>query len=184
MKTTMIRAVAALSLAAAALMAPTAANAYTDPAPVSVSPSTATPGGTVIFTTTQAPFQGSEQIAISINGANANSVTLGSVAAQTNNSLSTAADNGKLNVKIKLPSNASGTYYLTFTGQTSKTVLHASLVVSPANSASNPAKGGLAVTGFDAGRTTGLWVAGGALVAAGGAVAIGTIVRRRRRVNV
>ena len=46
MKTTIIRAVVALSLAAAALMAPTAANAYTDPAVITVSPSVLTVGDT------------------------------------------------------------------------------------------------------------------------------------------
>lgn len=180
MKTTIIRAVAALSLAAAALMAPTAANAYTDPAAVSVSPSTVVPGGSATFTTSTAPFQTDEQVAISITGANASAVTLGSVAVQTNNSLSTTAAFGKLNVAIKLPSNATGTYYLTFTGLSSKVVLHSSVVVT-APTSGNTSKGGLAVTGFDANSTAGFWVAGAALVAAGGAVAVGAAVRRRRQ---
>ncbi|OZD31244.1 hypothetical protein CH252_39915 [Rhodococcus sp. 06-1477-1B] len=180
MKTTIIRAIATLSLAAAALMAPTAANAYTDPAAVIATPPVVAPGGASTFTTTTAPYQGNEVILISVTGANANGVTLGSVAVQTNTSLRSTAVNGALLVPVKLPANATGTYYFTFTGATSGLVLHSSITVTTVGSSSNPAQGGLAITGFDAGSTTGLWIAGGGLVVAGGAVAIGAVVRRRR----
>ncbi len=178
MKTTIIRAVAALSLAAAALMAPTAANAYTDPAPVSVSPSVTTAGGVATFTTNTAVFTGNEDIVISVTGAAANSITLASVAIETNNSLRSKAVNGTLQTKVRFPATAKGTYNFTFTGAQSGVVLHSSVTVSGSPSA--PSKGGLAVTGFDASSTTGLWLAGGALLAGGAAVGIGSVVRRRR----
>lgn len=183
MKTTMIRAVAALSLAAAALMAPAAAHAYTDPVVVSVSPSSVAPGGVATFTTPQTSFDADETIAISITGVNASGATLASVAVQTNDSLRTKAVDGRLNVPITLPSNASGTYYLTFTGLTSERVLHSSITVAAVGSPAHPSKGGLAVTGIDAGATAGIWIAGAGLVAAGGAVAVGAAVRRRRAAN-
>lgn len=178
MKTTIIRAVAALSLAAAVLMAPTAANAYTDPAAVTISPSVATAGGVSTFTTAQSVFRGNEDVVISVTGAAANSITLASVATETNNSLRSKAVNGALNTPVRFPSTAKGTYSFTFTGAQSGVVLHASVTI--AGSPSTPAKGGLAVTGFDASSTIGLWLAGGALLAGGAAVGIGSVVRRRR----
>ncbi|WP_144782823.1 hypothetical protein [Microbacterium sp. BH-3-3-3] len=177
MKTTIIRAVAALSLAAAALLVPATANAYTDPAVVTATPAVVAPGGQTTFTTSSAPYQGDEEVLISVTGVNANGVTLASVV-QTNNSLRTKAVNGKLMVPVKLPANATGTYNLTFTGTKSGIVLRSTITV--AGSSSTPAKGGLAITGFDAGSTAGLWIAGGGLVVAGGAVAVGVLVRRRR----
>lgn len=180
MKTTIIRAVAALSLAAAALMAPTAANAYTDPAVITVSPSVLTVGDTATFTTSGAPFEGDEQILISITGAAANSVTLASVATETNNSLRTQAVAGALRTRITFPAPTKGVYSLTFTGAKSGVVLHSSVTVNPVGAPTAPAKGGLAVTGFDAGSTTGLWLTGAALLVGGAAVGIGTVARRRR----
>lgn len=180
MKTTIIRAVTALALAAAALMAPTAANAYTDPAAVSVTPSNATPGGVATFTTDRAAYQGDEEIVISVTGGAAKSITLASVATETNDSLRSKAVNGYLKTPVRFPSNAKGVYYFTFTGAKSGVVLHASVTINQPGSSTSPAKGGLAVTGFDAGSTAGLWVAGGALLVAGGAVAVGAVVRRRR----
>jgi hypothetical protein len=50
-------------------MAPTAANAYTDPAVISVSPSVAAPGGVATFTTDRAAYQGDEEIIVSVTGA-------------------------------------------------------------------------------------------------------------------
>lgn len=183
MKTTIIRAVAALSLAAAALMAPTAANAYTDPAVIAVTPSVAAPGGVATFTTDRAPFQGDEDIVISVTGGAANSITLASVATETNNSLRSKAVDGYLKTTVRFPSNAKGVYNFTFTGATSGVVLHSSVTVNQPGSITSPAKGGLAVTGFDAGSTTGLWVVGGSLVIGGGAVALGAVARRRRNAS-
>lgn len=181
MKNTILRAVAALSLAAAALMAPTAAHAYTDPAVVIATPSTITAGGTSTFTTDLAPFATSESIQISITGESAGGAKLAFVkaAVETNASLTTQAVQGKLNVPITFPTNGLGTYDLTFTGATSGVVLHSQITVVAPSSASG-SKAGLAVTGIDTDNTLGLWLAGGALVVAGAAVGIGAAVRRRR----
>lgn len=184
MKTTIIRAVAALSIAAAALMAPTAANAYTDPVVVSVTPSVVVAGDTATFTTSAATLDGDEDVLISVTGIAANGITLASVATETNTSLRSRAVDGYLKAQVHFPANAKGLYSFTFTGARSGIVLHASVPVSDpragAGAPTAPAKSGLAVTGFDAGATAGLWLTGGALVAAGAAVGIGTIVRRRR----
>lgn len=183
MKSSILRAAAALSLAAAAFLAPTAANAYTDPFVVVATPSTFAAGNVSVFTTDEAPFQGDEEIAISVTGENANGVTLGVVKAvrETSTSLRTRGVAGKLNVPLRFPSTASGRYDLTFTGLTSGVVAHASVFVTAPTS---PSTGGLAVTGSDPGSTVGLWVAGGALVATGTVLGVGAAARRRRHSGV
>ncbi|MFV9424482.1 hypothetical protein [Microbacterium sp. S1037] len=185
MKNTILRAAAAVSLAAAVLLAPTAANAYVDPSAITATPSTIAPGESSTFTTPGTPFTGNEDVLISITGESASGATLGMVktAIETNSNLHTSANAGKLNVRITFPSNANGTYNLTFTGATSGTVLHAQVLVVKASPTPTtpPASAGLAKTGIDGGATTGLWIAGGALVATGAAVGIGAVVRRRRQ---
>lgn len=180
MKTTIIRAVAALSLAAAALLTPTAANAYTDPSAVSVTPSTVAPNGTATFTTDRPIFDGDEDVAISVTGVAAKGITLASIASETNDSLRTKAVGGNLRTPVHFPANAKGVYTLTFTGARSGIVLHSSVTITPVGAPSAPAQGGLAVTGFDAGSTTGLWLTGAAFLVGGSAVGIGAVVRRRR----
>ncbi len=181
MKNTILRAAAALSLAAAALMAPTAANAYVDPAVVIATPDTITAGSVSTFTTDLAPFEASEEIVISITGENASGAALAMVktAIETNATLRTHAVQGKLNVPITFPSNGVGTYDLTFTGVTSNVVLHSRITVLAPGS-TTPSKAGLAVTGIDSDDTVGLWIGGAALVVAGAAVVIGAAARRRR----
>ena len=185
MKNTILRAAAAISLAAAVVMAPTVANAYVDPSTAIATPSTIAPGQTSTFTTNGAPFTGDEEVLISLTGENASGATLGMVkaAVQTNTSLRSHAKAGALAVPITFPSNASGVYNLTFTGATSGTVVRAQMTVSSASAAPStpPSTGGLAKTGIDGGSMTGLWVAGGALVVAGAAVGAGAVLRRRRR---
>ncbi len=184
MKNTILRAAAAISLAAAAVMAPTVANAYVDPSAAIATPSTITPGQASTFTTNGAPFTGDEEVLISITGENASGATLGMVkaAVETNTTLRTHAKAGALAVPITFPSNASGTYTLTFTGATSGTVIRAQVTVSSASATPStpPSTGGLAKTGIDSGSMTGLWIAGGALVVAGTAVGTGAVLRRRR----
>lgn len=181
MKNTILRAATALSLAAVALMAPTAANAYTDPAVVIATPSTITAGSTSTFTTDLAPYDASEEILISIRGENATGAKLAMVktAVETNATLRTRAVQGKLSVPIAFPANGLGTYDLTFTGATSNVVLHSRVTVVAAGT-KTPAQAGLAVTGVDGDNSVGLWLAGGALIVAGASVGIGAAVRRRR----
>lgn len=181
MKNSILRAAAALSLVAVALMAPTAAHAYPDPAVVIATPATIAPNNTSTFTTDRAPFNASEDIRITITGENANGARLAFIktAIETNTMLTTRAVQGKLNVPILFPQNASGMYDLTFTGVTSGVVLRTSITVTPAGT-KPPSKAGLAVTGFNSDSAAGLWIAGGALVVAGAAVGVGAAVRRRR----
>ena len=181
MKNSILRAAAALTLAAVALTTPTTANAYVDPAVIIATPSTIASGGTSTFTTDLAPYSGSEEILITITGENANGAKLAMIrtAIETNSSLRTRAVNGKLNVPIAFPANATGAYDLTFTGVTSKVVLKSRITIVPPGT-TPPSKAGLAVTGIDSGSTVGLWLAGGALMLAGAAVGIGAAVRRRR----
>lgn len=186
MKNTLLRAAAAVSLAAAVLLAPTAANAYVDPSSIVATPSTIAPGESSTFTTPGNPYTANEDVLISITGEAATGATLGMVktAVETNSSLRTTADAaGKLNVRIAFPSNGIGTYNLTFTGATSGKVLHSQVLVVKASPAPTtpPASAGLAKTGIDGGATAGLWIAGGALVATGAAVGIGAVLRRRRQ---
>jgi len=181
MKNTFLRAVAAMSLAAAAMMAPTAAQAYTDSPTAVVTPSVVAPGGVATFSSATGTFADDEPIAISATGAGADGLTRASVATQTNTSLSTTATSaGALATKLKVPTNARGTYTFTFTGTRSGTVLRSTLTIAGTAGTSTPAKGGLAVTGFDADNTLGLWLAGAGLVVAGGAVGVGAALRRRR----
>ena len=108
MKNTILRAAAAVSLAAAVLLAPTAANAYVDPSAITATPSTIAPGESSTFTTPGTPFTGNEDVLISITGESASGATLGMVktAVETNSNLHTSANAGKLNVRITFPSNA------------------------------------------------------------------------------
>ncbi|MDF2664164.1 MAG: in-like serine protease [Microbacterium sp.] len=188
MKTTILRAAAALSLAAVALLAPTAANAYVDPSAAIATPSTIAPGQTSTFTTNGAPFTDDEDVLISITGENASGATLGMVktAIETNTVLRTRAKAGALAVPIVFPSNAIGTYDLTFTGTVSGKVLHARVVVSKesASPSTPPSTSTLAKTGIDGGTTAGLWIAGGALIVTGAAVGVGAVLRRRRPATV
>ena len=182
MKNSILRAAAALSLVAVALMAPTAAHAYPDPAVVIATPATIAPNNTSTFTTDRAPFNASEDIRITITGENANGARLAFIktAIETNTMLTTRAVQGKLNVPTLSPQNASGKYDLTFTGVTSGVVLRTRITVTPSGTTTTPSKAGLAVTGFNSDSAAGLWIAGGALVVAGAAVGVGAAVRRRR----
>ncbi|MFJ4160193.1 LPXTG cell wall anchor domain-containing protein [Microbacterium testaceum] len=82
----------------------------------------------------------------------------------------TADSSGSATANVTLPAGASGTYTLAATG------------ARAAASGSNNAGGntGLPATGFDASSMLGIWVGGGALVLAGGTIAVATTVRRNR----
>jgi hypothetical protein len=157
MENTILRAAGALSLAAVALVAPTTAHAYTDPAVVVATPSTITAGGISTFTADLAPFATSESIQISITGESAGGAKLAFVkaAVETDASLTTQAVQGKLNVPITFSTNGLGTYDLTFAGATSGVALHSQITVVAPHSTSG-SKAGLAVTGIDTDSTLGL----------------------------
>ncbi|MGP3535871.1 hypothetical protein ACTU3I_13815 [Microbacterium sp. RD1] len=176
--------IAAVLVATGALTAiPLAANAY-PPSQPSPSPTVTTaPGGAVVGSSTVAPggtvtvafsgFQPNEQVTFFLSGENASGARLAAVQAvfQSNVNLGTrAADgSGAVTVRVVLPSNASGTYTLTADG-----------AVSPNVSTTFSVAGGLPPTGIDAASMTGVWIGGGALLAAGIAVTSVAVIRRRQ----
>jgi LPXTG-motif cell wall-anchored protein len=178
----LVRFAAALSLAAAATLAvPSVANAYVDPAaPVVIQNNTAqisVPSGT---------FSGNETVGITVTGENASAITTAMVklAVETNSSLRTQASNGAVNVALKFPADASGTYNVTLVGLTSGRSVSRTVATAVASGSGSTGTGstgsGLPATGLDSGSLLGLWVGGGALVLAGGAIAVGATVRRQR----
>ncbi len=185
---------AVLSLAAAAtLAAPGIANAYVAPEPgASVSSSVVAPGGTVTFAAIPGTFEGGEPVTISLSGENASGASLAMIrpAAVQRQELGTReaqADGSLAGVDIKLPENASGTYEVLATSPSVPEGVTASFTVETAGATTSnrdDAAAALPATGGDGGALLGLWVAGGALVMAGGAIAVGSSVRRHRQMAV
>ncbi|MCY1717627.1 LPXTG cell wall anchor domain-containing protein [Microbacterium sp. SL62] len=81
----------------------------------------------------------------------------------------TADSSGSATATVTLPAGASGTYTLAATGAR-----------AAAGGGGNNAGPSLPETGFDANSMLGIWVGGGALVLAGGTIAVATTVRRNR----
>lgn len=179
MKLTIARTAAAITLAAAATFAlPLAANADTYPSAgdATVSAPTVAPGGTFTFSVAPGTFVPGEPVSISLTGENASGATLAVVQAvvQTQNFAPvTATTAGGLSQAIKLPANASGTYTISATSPSLPAGVSASITIAGA--------GSLPATGVDSASLLGLWVGGGALVLAGGAVAVGAAVHRQRK---
>lgn len=171
MKLRLPQAVAAVAVAAGLVFAPVAANAYTpDPESGSV---VVAPGGTV--TVPFVDFAPGEVVRFFLSGENAAGASLATVkfVYQSNVALGSKTANGSGSVApaITLPRNASGTYTLTATGATSSTSASAKIVIGDPT---------IAETGGDAGQLLGLWIGGGALLLAGGGIAVATTVRRQR----
>ncbi len=185
----LVRASAALALAAGlALAVPTAANAYTDPV-VAETTGSAGPNGTLGVSIPAGTMAANEAVGLSVTGESALGITTAIVktAVETNSSLRTQADaSGAVAVNLKFPATASGAYSITLVGLESGRSV--SLVAGDATGAgtgtgtggSGSNASGLPATGLDSGSLLGLWVGGGALVLAGGAIAVGTTVRRAR----
>lgn len=173
-------AVAALA-AAATLAAPAAANAtiYPPSNACSVVPRVVAPGATVTFSCTDGTFEPGAFVSVTIEGNTA--VDFGFVKmAVTSTGTATATDSGALEESsITFPTDASGVYNITATSSGSAGGT-ASVTVST-DSTAGGSDGGLATTGLDSSSLLGLWVGGGALVLAGGAIAVGTAVRRNRK---
>lgn len=191
MKLTFTRAAAAIALAAAALFAaPVAANA------AGGYPPTPGPGQSVPISTPAGIFAANEPVTILLSGEDANFATLGVVRAVyvTNAPIGTVTSNadGSVGYNLVLPSTATGTYTVTMTSPSRPQGYIVSFAAgstggvggggtgSGSGSASG-STGGLPATGLDSGSLLGLWVGGGALVLAGGAVAVGAAVRRQRK---
>lgn len=174
-----ITAVAAL-VAASALALPAAAQAappiYPPSNACSVVPSVITPGATVTFNCTDGSFTPGEFVSITVEGNT--SATVGFIKfAVTSSGSTTASAGGSISVPITFPSNASGNYNIAATSATSAGGVSSVSI----GSATGGGSGSLPATGIDSSSLLGLWVGGGALVLAGGAVALTAAVRRNRR---
>ncbi len=180
-----ITAVAAL-VAASAFALPTAAQADTIYPPsnaCNVVPAVITPGATVTFNCSNGTFSPSEFVSVTVEGNTSADVGFIKFAVtSTGSTTSTAA--GAISVPISFPSNASGNYNISAVSATSaggaSTV---SIGSTTGGGSSDGGTGGssLPATGIDSSSLLGLWVGGGALVLAGGAVALTAAVRRNRK---
>jgi hypothetical protein len=180
MKLKFVKAAAALTIAASAVLAPVAANAATvEPYPPAGS--VIVTGNTVNITFGPGSFAGAENVTIYLTGFNAGGASLATVkSAATAVELGTVTSNaaGGATVTITLPSNATGTY--TVTGISASRPEGVSVTFTIAGAAAG-GSGSLPATGMDSGSLLGLWAGGGALVLAGGAVAVGAAVHRQRK---
>jgi hypothetical protein len=174
-----LAAVAAL-VAASAFALPAAAQAappiYPPSNACSVVPSVITPGATVTFNCQDGTFTPGEFVSVTVEGNT--SADVGFIKfAVTSAGSTTATSGGAVSVPITFPSNASGNYNIAAVSETSAGGT-ATVTVKAASTAGG---GSLPATGIDSSSLLGLWVGGGALVLAGGAVALTAAVRRNRK---
>lgn len=180
-----IRITAAVALAAAATLAlPVAAQADTIYPPsnaCSVVPTVITPGATVTFSCTDGTFSPGEFVSITVEGPT--SAEIGFVKfAVTSTGSSEATSTGALaGVPISFPSNASGVYNITAVSETSAGGTASASISTGSAAGGSSSSGQLPATGLDSGSLLGLWVGGGAIVLAGGALAVAATVRRNRK---
>jgi len=172
------RIAAVATLVSGAVLAPAAAHAsaiYPPSNACSANPSTITAGSTVDFSCDAATFAPDEAVTITVTGENGANTSFAFVrfAVTTGSTVRTSTSTGALDpVTITLPSDARGVYNIEAISATS---------AGGTASASISAEGsGLPTTGGDSTALIGLLIGGGALVAAGAAVAITSVVRRRR----
>jgi hypothetical protein len=175
-----ITAVAAL-VAASALALPAAAQAappiYPPSNACSVVPAVITPGATVTFNCTDGSFTPGEFVSVTVEGNTTANVGFIKFAVTSSGS-TTASAGGSISVPITFPSNASGNYNIAATSATSAGGVSS---VSIGSATGGSSEGTLPATGIDSSSLLGLWVGGGALVLAGGAVALTAAVRRNRK---
>ncbi|MFG6402717.1 MULTISPECIES: hypothetical protein [unclassified Microbacterium] len=181
MKLKFAKAAAALTIAAGAVFVPVAANAAA-PLPYPPTPVAVVSGNTVNITFEPGSFAGAENVTIIIIGYNASDAAFGAVkasAADETKTLGTvtAAADGSVSQRIVLPADARGTYTVRGTSDSRPAGLSTTFVVAGGTGGA----GGLPATGMDSGSLLGLWAGGGALVLAGGAVAVGAAVHRQRK---
>jgi hypothetical protein len=171
-------AVAAL-VAASALALPAAAQADTIYPPsnaCSVVPTVITPGATVTFNCVNGTFSPGEFVSVTVEG-NTNASVGFLKFAVTSSGSTTSSAAGAISVPITFPSNASGNYNIAAVSATSAGGTSTVSVSTTTGSGT----GSLPATGVDSSSLLGLWVGGGALVLAGGAVALTAAVRRNRK---
>lgn len=171
-------ALAALALAGLGVLAlPGAAQAssiYPPSDACQVTPSTTTPGSTVVFSCADGTFAANENVKITVTGENGSGSTFGVVrfAVTTGAYDTTSGAAGELDgTRITLASDASGVYNIA--------AVSASSAGSTASVTVSATGTGLPSTGGDS-QTVALWAGGGLLLVAGGAIAVAAAVRRRR----
>lgn len=187
MKLKFAKAAAVISLAAAATFAPIAAHAYPSGDEVTISNTTIVAGGDVTFSVEQFTFGPGTTVNIILSGENASAGSLGVVKAAyevaTLGTVAATADGAVAPVAVTLPADASGSYVISATGVDAdgNPISVSSAAITIAAAGGTGGSGSLPATGMDAGSLLGLWVGGGALVLAGGAVVVGAAVQRQRK---
>lgn len=185
----LVKTAAVLTLAAAATLAvPAVAQAYVPTVPgASVSSVVVEPGGNVTFAVRAGTFQPGETVTITLSGQNsagANLATANLPAQRTVLGERTAGEDGSLApARITLPSNAVGNYEVIATSPSVPNGVRAAFsvqatTVAGGDNAQADASGTLPATGMDGGGLLGVWVGGGALLLAGGAIVLGRAMRR------
>ena len=176
-----ITAVAAL-VAASALALPAAAQADTIYPPsnaCSVVQPRITPGATITFNCSNGTFSPGEFVTVTVEGNTP--ATVGFIKfAVTSSGSTTSSESGAISVPISFPSNASGNYNIAAASATSAGGA-STVTVEASGAGAGSGSGSLPATGIDSSSLLGLWVGGGALVLAGGAVALTAAVRRNRK---
>ncbi|WP_404431326.1 LPXTG cell wall anchor domain-containing protein [Microbacterium lacus] len=172
-----IRISAAVALAAAAILAPAAAQAviYPPSGACTVTPATVTPGGTVAFECDDETFGATESVTITVEGATGATVGFVKFAVTSSGGATSTASGALAPVDIAFPSDASGVYNISAVSETSSGGTSSVSVTSGSTGG-----GSLPATGADNSALLGVWVGGGALVLAGGALAVAATVRRNR----
>jgi hypothetical protein len=169
--------VAAL-VAASALALPGPARAdgqYPTSGACAATPAAITPGATVTFSCADGTFSPFQSVLVIVEGAtDAGIGSLSFEAPSTGTTISTAS--GAISVPITFPSGAAGSYDIAAASATSAggSTVSVSGTTDAANS-TPPSRG--------SGWLLGAWLGGGLLVLTGGAIAVGTSVRRNRRAH-
>jgi hypothetical protein len=167
------RTTAALFLAAAVVAVPVAASAYPADDAASVSSATVEPGGDVTLTVEDGTFEPNIPATVTVTGENGAGVTVAVVrtvvSTMTYRDATTNAAGGVDPLTVTFPQDARGAYTI------------AVFTASSPGDTVTVTVAGLSATGIDAGPLLGVWIGGGALVAAGAAIAVATTIVRRRR---
>ena len=185
MKLRLAKAAAAVTLFTALVALPTAAHAGTYPPADagSVSSPTVTPGGTVTFSVAEETFEPGEPVTVTLTGENAEGASLAfvkfAVQTKTLGVLEATADGALAPIDIRFPANASGPYTIAAFSPSNPGVTAVVSIAAAGGGAGGT--GTLPATGSDSASLLGVWIGGGALLLAGGALAVITTVRRGSR---
>lgn len=158
-----------------------AAFAYTPVAPGGTT--TAGPGQTVSISVDVSSLPAVDaSVVFTLTGEGVTGANLANIVKAASSSASVTKPRSNPTVSVTIPANGSGSYSLSATGATSGTALPAVSINSGVPLASGTGSAtGLSNTGENPMMLLGLWVGGGALVLAGGALVVGNTVRRQRR---